>query len=205
MTKRILFLVFASYCLCKADVPFVPYYDNEQDNSLLGNIETLGSYEIYFNKSNLSCLFWGGFAVVYPLLDNSKANYGYEYAIELRKHFLHKQNYNNFYGSIYLGNAIMKTPRFYQNTFTHYESSFGISYGIKFGYQYNILTLTRKPLLSLVLDPYFSLSGSHYSDNSGYWNTIEHPIFTLGIRLLLNVKSIIIGNQDHKINIEEVK
>ena len=101
-------------------------------------------------------------------------------------------------------NYIVEQGKTYTDTFTYYESSFGISYGIKFGYQYNVLTFTKIPLLSLVLDPYFSISRSHYSDNSGYWNTIEHPIFSLGIRLLLNFKHII-GKKDHQINIEEVK
>jgi hypothetical protein len=97
----------------------------------------------------------------------------------------------------------MKTPRYYQNRFTYYESSFGISYGIKFGYQYNFLAIIKTPLLSFVLDPYLSISRSHYSDNSGYWNTIEHPILSLGIRLLLNYKHIT-GKKGQQINIKEV-
>jgi len=203
MTNKITFLVFIICCLCKADVPYVPYNGNNE-NYLLGNIETLGNYEVYFKNKKLSLLFWGGFAVVYPLLENRKVNYGYEYAMELRKHFLARKNNNNFFGSVYLGNAFMNTPRYYQGRFEYYESSFGISYGIKFGYQYHVLSLTKTPSLSLVLDPYFSLSASHYSIDSGEWNTIEHPIFSLGIRLLLNFKHIP-GNKDQQINIEEIK
>ncbi|MBN2188013.1 MAG: hypothetical protein JW699_01060 [Chitinispirillaceae bacterium] len=213
MINNIAFLIFAIYCLCKADIPYIPDKENySYENYLLGNIETLGNYEIYFKNNNTSLLFWGGYAVVYPLLENLKANYGYEYAIELRKHVSHNKNNNNFYGSIYLGNAFMKTRSRTQihhydkivDESEYYESSFGISFGIKFGYQYHTLTLTKTPLLSLVLDPYFSLSGSHYSVDSGEWNTIDHPIFSLGIRLLLNYKHIP-GNKVHQINIEEVK
>jgi hypothetical protein len=203
MAKKLMLWVFAICCLCKADVPYVPY-NGSNENYLLGNIETLGNYEIYFKKNNLSLLFWGGFAVVYPLLENRRANYGYEYAMELRKHIIYNKDDNGFFVSVYFGNAFMNTPRYYRNSFEYYESSFGISYGIKCGYQYRLLNLTKAPSLSLILDPYFSVSVSHYSIDSGEWNTIDHPIFSLGIRLLLNCKHIP-GNKDHQINIEEIK
>ena len=106
--KLIPLLSLCLFQFTKADVPWVPYYD---ETFLITN-EYLIDYENGFSNK-LSGLGWGGVALIFTSNKNARYNYGYEYAYELRYYLLDKE-LTGFFSSAYIGYGKMKTPEEYR-------------------------------------------------------------------------------------------
>jgi hypothetical protein len=121
-------------------------------------------------------------ALVYTRVNDSDIiSLGLEIAVEPRYYVIGSIRQGLFV-SVYLGLGIMKTPEYYRTEKRDIVWVYGLSYGSKLGYKFNLL---RRKKWSLLLEPYFSLSQANYKDEHLSYKTTL--LKTFGFRLVFNI------------------